>query len=111
MQCTLQLRFVALPLLVEDVDLDRQVGVGGRLVFQLVERREEFEADELVADAQAILELRSRDDDAVDESHQSRLVLDRRGVAQLAHHNGETVTIACEIRPIRYRRKGQKKKK
>lgn len=89
------MRFVALPLLVKDVDLDRQIGVGGRLVFQLVERCQKFEADELVADAEAILELWSRDDDAVDECHQSCLVLDCRGVAQLPHHNGETVTITC----------------
>ena len=107
MYVTLQLRFVALPLLVEDVDLDGQVGVGGCLVLELVERCQKFKADELVADAQAILELRSRDDDAVDECHQSCLVLDCRGVAQLPHHNGETVTIACGF--VRFVIAGRKK--
>ncbi len=108
MYVTLQLRFVALPLLVEDVDLDGQVGVGGCLVLELVERCQKFEADELVADAQAILELRSRDDDAVDEGHQCCLVFDCGSVAQLTHHHGETVTIACGF--VRFVIAGRKKK-
>ena len=103
----MQLRFVRLPLFVEDVNLDSQVGVGRGLGFELVERCQQFEADELVADAKPILELWSRDDDAVDEGHQCRLVLDCRSIAQFAHNDGETVTITCCDESVRYRKRNE----
>ena len=49
-QHTLQLRFVALPLLLKDVYLDGKIRIRGRFTFQLVENGEELEADELVTD-------------------------------------------------------------
>lgn len=57
-QHTLQLRFVALPLLLKDVYLDGKIRIRGRFTFQLVENGEELEADELVTDPEPILELR-----------------------------------------------------
>lgn len=95
---TLQLRFVTLPLFVEDVDLDGQIRVGDCLILQLVEGGQQLHANEFVADAQPILELRGRNDDAVDESHQCRLVFDCRSIAQFAYNNGETVTITWGFR-------------
>lgn len=94
---TLQLRFVTLPLFVEDVDLDGQIRVGDCLILQLVEGGQQLHANEFVADAQPILELRGRNDDAVDESHQCRLVFDCRSIAQFTYNNGETVTITFEV--------------
>jgi len=54
---TLQLRLIAFSLLVKDVDLDGQISIIDSLSLQIVENVEQLQADEFVADADAILEL------------------------------------------------------
>lgn len=77
----LHLRFVRFSLFVKDVNLDGQVSVATRVASQIIESGQQLEADEFVADAKSLFQLRRRDDNAVDERHQRRLVFDGGRIA------------------------------
>jgi hypothetical protein len=53
----------------------------------------EFEAEELISNANAVLELGHRDDEAVDKGQQCNLVLEIVGVQQLAQYHFEPVAL------------------
>ena len=88
---------VAGPLLVEHVQLHLEVAVeaaAARGRPDLLEDVDQLEADELIADAVAVLELGRGDDEAVDEGQQHRLVLVVReavGAAQLLDNDLEDI--------------------
>lgn len=94
---TLQLRLIAFSLLVKDVDLDGQISIIDSLSLQIVENVEQLQADEFVADADAILELWRWYDNAIDEGHQSCFVFNTGRIFQFSNDNTESITVTYVI--------------
>lgn len=86
------LGLVTLPLLLEDVQLDPEVGVpAGRL--DLPQYFQQLQTYELIPQSVSILQLRSGDNEAVDEGQENSSVFVCLGLLQLLNNNVELVAL------------------